>query len=378
MKHERRLALAITLLESGRLADARRQLVEVISERGPVAAWATLLLVRTYWQRAQSEKGEARLRKLYPKDDPFLAWGLGYLFSRLGRKAEVMALLGVAASGSERVEAAALELIILRSRANRPATTLRKLVDFESRFAEARDRWGVAVVASERARLAVEVGALEEAIVLCDRAARLRTGCGDRVGIGFVIQTEAKARHLMGDFTGAITALRRALAAHERVGNHLDAGVILNNVGLWHLDLKSPERAAEAFTGANRVFRSIGDEWRQAAVLTNLGGANHLLGKRAASERDYGRSLMLLDRVGVNPEFVAIARAELAEARVDDGRPELALAAVAPVTGRRASGLSTRTSALVAGEVARAHLALGDTKAAVIAARDAVRQLKEL
>src|SRR5438093_1462284 len=87
------------------------------------------------------------------------------------------------------------------------------------------------------------------------RAGEALARLGDRLGLGYALQLRAKALYRLADYSGAAAMLHRALEVHERAGHGVEVASVLNNLGLWHLDLSSPAAAAERFGAARQWFR---------------------------------------------------------------------------------------------------------------------------
>lgn len=358
---------AVGLLNDGKLRLARREL-RLGLRREPDAPWACQLLVQSYWQRGQPDRAARIIESTLPADSPLAELGRGHLARCLGRPDARDRLTRAERGDGPVAWAAAIEVAQL---ALNSADSDVRAARARRHFRATRNAWGIATATALQASLALAHFALDDALDLCAQAGRLREDLCDRAGLARIAQTEAKARFLLADYDAALDCLGRALAWQKSLGHTLESGIILNNIGLWHLDLASPDLARDALLEARRSFARIGDLFREAAALANLASARRRLGDLRGCERDYRKALTLLAAVG-RPDAHGIAVAELAEALTRSGHPRRALAALA---ARPRGALSPTVRLLLGVEHGRALLASGKTSRArrvIAAARESL------
>jgi len=74
------------------------------------------------------------------------------------------------------------------------------------------------------------------------------------------------------------------------------------------LGLKKPDEALKHFQQASDVFEKIGDHWNTAISLDNMGVAYYDLGKRATALRNLRKALKLFNRVGAEPQIEKVSK----------------------------------------------------------------------
>jgi tetratricopeptide (TPR) repeat protein len=136
---------------------------------------------------------------------------------------------------------------------------------------------------------------------------------------------------------------------------------MLTSGGVGELDMDGHEAALSKFEQAARLFEDQGDALGQARTLNYRGLALQRLGRTAEAAGLFARAAERLPEVG-DRRAGALARFNLAELALADGRSRDALAAAQSAHGTLAEEGDTYNAARAATLIGRAHLALHDAE----------------
>lgn len=359
-------------LNARRFLRARRLLTAVVRAGGSDAPWACQEIAQTFLRGGRGPDAEDYLRRVLPAESPLLDHALGYLYRRLGRRADASASLRRASSRRPALYAARLEWGWVCCEESRSKEGVRLLRGAERYFRRRRDDWGVAVALTHRATAALTGGDLARAGHLFVEARAMKSRCGDRLGLATVLTNGGVVFLLQGRLREAVECQTEARGICRALGHRAGEALAANNLGVAHLELAEHEEAADAFRAALRLFsREAGKERERAACLSNLGEILVRAGRLTEALSRFRAALALFASNEVWVDRAPLLAA-VAETLTRAGRPDQALRELAS-TLEGTAGRDPRATIMLCREAARAHLSLGDVSSARSASTRAIR-----
>jgi Tfp pilus assembly protein PilF len=150
------------------------------------------------------------------------------------------------------------------------------------------------------------VGKLAESIAVCEEAARIFDGAGDRGNAARAFNNIAVVHMEQGDMAGARENYEESLATVRRIGDKKLEGMALNNLaGVLEFqgDLGGSRRMLEQ---GMSVFRETGDKRGVAGALDNIGIVLVQQGELKSARKRYEESLGMAKEMG-NKNLTAYA-----------------------------------------------------------------------
>ncbi|MBF8191958.1 tetratricopeptide repeat protein [Nonomuraea sp. K274] len=179
-------------------------------------------------------------------------------------------------------------------------------------------------LAASLAMLLYERGHWPKQLRLAELALRAAETTGDLSLQARMLSDLGWAQVLMGQTTGAITHLRRSLAAYQRLGNRRHEAAVLENLGMVHRAVGRLDEAVDLHQRALAINREIGHLWGQASSLTHLGLAFQHGGRFDEAIELHLRAIRIVEQVGSPVDRVSML-IHLAEAYRLAGRPQQAV-----------------------------------------------------
>ena len=197
----------------------------------------------------------------------------------------------------------------------------------------------------------------------------------DPEALALVHQTRAARASSAGDLGRCLVGLESALRAFEQASDLRNACAVRTNLGYLYCELGDFRRAEAALRQALVAADRMGLHDLSAAVEHNLGRVLGLGGDLVEAERLERHAIAAFRHQG-DPRLEGAARTYLAEILIAAGRPTEAESEAVAAAAMLAVAPSLRVAAL--GVVARARLGMGDSPAALVAAREATEALTSL
>ena len=173
-----------------------------------------------------------------------------------------------------------------------------------------------------------------------DAARRL----GDRMQEGNALGNLGNAHYSLGDASHAIDYHEQALVVSREIGDRRAEGQVLGNLGVAHAALGDARRAIDFYEQQLAIAREIGDRRGEGAALGNLGLAHAALGdaRRAIDyhEQDLVIAREIGDRSGEGAALgnLGIAHKNLGDARRAIGFYEQQLVIAREIGDRKSEG----------------------------------------
>lgn len=191
-------------------------------------------------------------------------------------------------------------------------------------------------VLSQLGTMAMDVGQVRDAMTLYQDALNVAAESGQRAAAVRLYGRLARLAQRQGDTGAALVALEQAVEIAEGIDQPL-----LLNQALQHLavaqDAANSPVYMETYEHALSVARSVGDEYGEAMLLTNVGARLLAEGARRDSVEVLEHAIHLADAQGVAGERIASrARALVKEARGSRARTADTAAQPRPQRERRA------------------------------------------
>lgn len=170
-------------------------------------------------------------------------------------------------------------------------------------------------VLSQLGTMAMDVGQVKDAMTLYSDALNIAAESGQRAAAVRLYGRLARLAQNQGDINAAMVALEQAVEIAETI----DQPVVLNQA-LQHLavvqDKADHPAYMDTYENALRVARSVGDEYGEALMLTNVGARLLADGARRDSVEVLEHAIHLADAQGIAGERIASrARSLVREAR---------------------------------------------------------------
>ncbi|HSH03440.1 MAG TPA: tetratricopeptide repeat protein [Anaerolineae bacterium] len=128
-----------------------------------------------------------------------------------------------------------------------------------------------------------QLGEVDEALPLAERALKLSAEAGDDGLIAYCLNMIGAVYQLRGKFELAEAYMERALLMRRSLGNRVGESHILNNLGETVRTMGDFEGALAYYKQALAIMRGIGDKNSERYVRTSLAGAQVALGEYEAA-----------------------------------------------------------------------------------------------
>ncbi|MCB0782366.1 MAG: tetratricopeptide repeat protein, partial [Flavobacteriales bacterium] len=239
------------------------------------------------------------------------------------------------------------------------------------RSRKAGDSKEVAVGVMSLASIAKETGRQREALELYEQALELRQAMHDTT---VVIELLLRMGNTLIDIDQDDRAMARffdALELGKVAGDTLQMAHALNSMAIVSKKQQEFERAIAYQDSALVMYRAGSDPYYLAATLNNKGVALKDLGRYAEADSAYAEALAIFQREGYEPGIMSL-QLNLGILANLEGKPRLALerCAMAHAICLRSGDKQAMSDAL--NEMARAHLALDDPRAALDSVEHAI------
>lgn len=182
----------------------------------------------------------------------------------------------------------------------------------------------MAFALNNRGRAHFELGEMDEALALWQRARELAKRAGDRKTEASSIGNLALIARYSGDMQKALDYFEASHEIFDKRDDYHELATTKHNRGRILLSLGEQERADADFEEALALFRAIGGEKGQAVVLTRIGKVQRLRGQLDDAHTTLEEALRLRQRIGAK-QGEAVALFELARVLEDLGETEEAL-----------------------------------------------------
>jgi len=184
--------------------------------------------------------------------------------------------------------------------------------------ADAADAGRLAHAHSARATFLTELGDYRAVLTEADAAIRDATRAGEHAVSARCLGLKARALLRLGDLESARDAIGQALSAMEQTD---DLDMHFEVLGAaWNISFESGDvgRSAEVATRGLEVARRLGDRYRQARVLGNLGYTYAALGRYAVARELLEDSLRLASALS-HERFIGYSSQNLALVHLHQG-----------------------------------------------------------
>lgn len=185
------------------------------------------------------------------------------------------------------------------------------------------------------------------------QAETLYTALGDDFGVSNAINVMGEADFRQGHWATARERIERGLALRRALGQRLDEGYSLMNLGVIAAQTGEPEAALAFFQQSHEILDAVGEPISQARALNNLGIMYESMGDSAAALDHHTRSLAIREAIN-DRQGIAYSRANIAGLHESEGRldealrgMELAITLLQSVGDRQALAISHARTAQV-------------------------------
>lgn len=170
-------------------------------------------------------------------------------------------------------------------------------------------------VLSQLGTMAMDVGQVKDAMTLYSDALEIAAESGQRAAAVRLYGRLARLAQRQGDLNAALIALEQSVEIAEGIDQPLLLNQALQHLAIARDQANHPEYM-ETYENALRIARSVGDEYGEAMMLTNVGGRLLADGARRDSVEVLEHAIHLADAQGVAGERIANrARTLVREAR---------------------------------------------------------------
>ena len=149
----------------------------------------------------------------------------------------------------------------------------------------------VRVVEDRLAASWMGVSRFRDVLAVTDRSRRIQRSAGTLLWAG-------RAKHALGDTSGALTDYQRALPICREVGDRAGEAATLSNIGGVYDRRGDGDTALDYYQRALPICREVGDRAGEAATLSNIGAVYDGRGDGDTALDYYQRALPICREVG--------------------------------------------------------------------------------
>jgi serine/threonine protein kinase/Tfp pilus assembly protein PilF len=178
----------------------------------------------------------------------------------------------------------------------------------------------------------------DEALKRFNAALEIRKDLNLERGVASSLNMIARTEDKLGHFDKALVHFKKSLAGFEKIGDKLNATVVLLNLGAFYGDHARYEEGIKVTNEALTLYRDLDDQADQALCLNNLGTLHRYLGNLQTALTYYQQSYQIREKLKLSAD-TAESLYNLADLNADLGQYDVAITQyLRALEIRRASG----------------------------------------